>query len=189
MHWLKSFLGILFFFFLAENTLIAQFQNKPITSKDSLLKANIRKPIIRSAIIPGWGQITNKKIWKVPLVYGAIGTSAYFFFRNVKQFKEAKTAYVLAVDGDTSNDNQIIQPYYSVKNQPERIRVFRNQVRQNVDYSVLFFILSWGLNVMDAAVDAHLKSFDVSDDLSIHFKAGYFPLAKTNGIGIVLNIK
>ena len=189
MHWIKSLMGILFFFFLAENALMAQFQNKPISAKDSLLKANIRKPIVRSAIIPGWGQVTNKKIWKVPLVYGALGTTAYFFIRNVRQFKEAKTAYALATDGDTSNDNQIIQPYYSVKNQPERIRVFRNQVRQNVDYSVLFFILSWGLNVMDAAVDAHLKSFDVSDDLSLHIKAGYFPLAKTNGIGIVINIK
>jgi hypothetical protein len=189
MHWLKSFLGICFFFFLAENEVLAQFQNKPISSKDSLLKASIRKPIIRSAIIPGWGQITNKKAWKVPLVYGALGTSAYFFFRNVRQFNEARNAYALATDGDTSNDNQIIQPYYSVKNQPERIRVFRNQVRQNVDYSVLFFILSWGLNVMDAAVDSHLKSFDVSDNLSLNIKAGYFPAAKTNGIGIILNIK
>ncbi len=189
MHWIKSLMGILFFFFLAENAIMAQFQTKPISAKDSLLKANIRKPIVRSAIIPGWGQITNKKAWKVPLVYGALGTSAYFFIRNVRQFKEARTAYTLAADGDTSNDNQIIQPYYSVKNQPERIRVFRNQVRQNVDYSVLFFILSWGLNVMDAAVDAHLKSFDVSDDLSLQIKAGYFPAAKTNGIGIVLNIK
>jgi len=162
MHWIKSILGILFFFFLIENGLVAQFQSKPISAKDSLLKANIRKPIIRSAILPGWGQITNKKAWKVPLVYGAIGTSAYFFFRNVRQFKEAKTAYALAVDGDTSNDNQIIQPYYSVKNQPERIRVFRNQVRQNVDYSVLFFFFSGGLNFMDAALVPHLSSLNVS---------------------------
>lgn len=189
MHWIKSLIGILFFYFLAEHALMAQLQSKPVSAKDSLLKAKIRKPIVRSAIIPGWGQITNKKAWKVPLVYGALGTSAYFFIRNVRQFKEARNAYTLAADGDTSNDYQIIQPYYSVKNQPERIRVFRNQVRQNVDYSVLFFILSWGLNVMDAAVDAHLKSFDVSDDLSLQIKAGYFPSAKTNGIGIVLNIK
>ncbi|HEX2682930.1 MAG TPA: DUF5683 domain-containing protein, partial [Ferruginibacter sp.] len=65
---------------------------------------------------------------------------------------------------------------------------FRNQVRQNVDYSALFFILFWGLNVVDATVDAHLKTFDVSDDLSLQIRAGYSPLANTNGISLVLNI-
>jgi Family of unknown function (DUF5683) len=61
-------------------------------------------------------------------------------------------------------------------------------VRQNVDYSVLFFIAFWGLNVIDAAVDAHLKTFDVSDGLSLQIKPGYSPMANTNGISLVLNI-
>jgi len=152
-------------------------------------KYSPRKAIIRSAIIPGWGQVTNKKIWKVPIVYTALGTTAYLFFRNLKQFKESSQAYILASDNDPSNDNQIIQPYYSVKDQPERIKVFRNQVRQNVDYSVVFFIFFWGLNVADAAVDAHLKTFDVTDKLSIQFKPGYSTLANTNGVSIYLNLK
>ncbi|MEI2749658.1 MAG: DUF5683 domain-containing protein [Ferruginibacter sp.] len=147
-----------------------------------------RKAIIRSAIIPGWGQIYNKKYWKLPLVYGALGTSAYLFFRNLKQYKEAKEAYILATDNNPNNDDQIQQPYFTVKDQPERIRTFRNQVRQNVDYSVLFFIIFWGLNVADAAVDAHLKTFDVSDDLSLHIKPGFSPMARTNGISLVLAI-
>jgi len=147
-----------------------------------------RKAIIRSAIIPGWGQIYNKKYWKLPLVYGALGTSAYLFFRNLKQYKEAKEAYILATDNNPNNDDQIQQPYFTVKDQPERIRTFRNQVRQNVDYSVLFFIIFWGLNVADAAVDAHLKTFDVSDDLSLHIKPGFSPMARTSGISLVLAI-
>jgi hypothetical protein len=148
-----------------------------------------RKAIIRSAIIPGWGQITNKKIWKLPLVYGALGTTTYLFFRNINQYNEAKKAYILATDNDPSNDIQIPQPYYSVKSQPERIRVFRNAVRQNVDYSAVFFILFWGLNVVDAAVDAHLKTFDVNDKLSLQFKGGYSPMARTNGLSLVMSIK
>lgn len=149
---------------------------------------NPNKAVIRSLILPGWGQVTNKKYWKLPLVYGALGTTGYMFFRNIKQYKDSKQAYILATDNDPGNDNQIKQPYYSVKDQPERIRAFRNSVRQNVDYCVLFFIAFWGLNVADAAVDAHLKTFDVSDDLSLQIKAGYSPLANTNGVSLVLNI-
>lgn len=145
-----------------------------------------RKAIIRSAILPGWGQYTNKKYWKIPLVYGALGTTGYLFFRNLSQYKEARMAYRLASDTIASNDNLIPEPYYSVRSQPQRIATFRNQVRQNIDYSVLFFILFWGLNVVDASVDAHLKTFDVSDDLSIKIKPGFSPMARTNGVSIIL---
>lgn len=142
----------------------------------------------RSLILPGWGQATNKKYWKIPFVYGALGTTTFIFFRNIKQYNEARQAYILATDNDPTNDDLIKQPYYAVKDQPDRIRVFRNAVRQNIDYSVLFFIAFWGINVADAAVDAHLKTFDVSDDLSLQIKAGHSPIANTNGLSLVLNI-
>ena len=154
----------------------------------SAKKYNPGIAIRRSAMLPGWGQYTNKKYWKIPLVYAGIGIPAYLFTRNLKQYKEAKNAFSLATDGDPANDDQIKEPYYSVRTQPDRIRVFRNSVRQNVDYSVLFFIIFWGLNVADAAVDANLKTFDVSDDLSLQIKGGYSPLANTNGLSLVLNI-
>ena len=163
-------------------------KTQPFAKIDPTKPYNPRIATIRSAIVPGWGQITNKKYWKLPIVYGAIGTTGYLFFRNLKQFKEADRAFKLASDNDPSNDDQIIEPYYSVRIQPDRIKNFRNQVRQNVDYSVLFFIFFWGLNVADAAVDAHLKTFDVSDDLSLRLKMGYSDLAKTNGISLVLKI-
>ena len=142
----------------------------------------------RSAILPGWGQYTNKKYWKIPVVYAALGTTGYIFFRNKKQYKEARDSYTNAVDGNPANDYLIPQPYFTIKDQPERIKTFRNQVRQNLDYTVLVFIVFWGLNVVDATVDAHLKTFDVSDDLSLQIKPGYSQLAGTNGISIVLNI-
>ena len=157
--------------------------------KDTASIYNPNKAIFRSAIIPGWGQICNKKAWKVPIIYGALGTTGYLFFRNIRQYKDARDAYILATDGDPSNDNQIKQPYYSVRNQPERIKDFRNAVRQNVDYSVVFLILFWGLNVADAAVDAHLKTFDVSDKLSFQLKGGYSPITNTNGLSLVITFK
>ena len=165
------------------------FSKKTVTKKDSSNKKyNPGIAIRRSAILPGWGQYTNKKYWKIPIVYAGIGIPAYLFFRNLKQYREAKDAFTLATDADISNDILIKEPYFSVRSQPDRIRVFRNSVRQNVDYSVLFFIIFWGLNVADAAVDANLKTFDVSDELSLQLKPGYSPLANTNGISLVLNI-
>ena len=158
--------------------------SKPVISKTY----SPRVATIRSAIIPGWGQAINKKYWKIPVVYAALGTTTYIFFRNVKQYNEASDAYANAIDGNPGNDYQIPEPYFSVKDQPDRIKSFRNQVRQNVDYSVLFFILFWGLNVVDATVDAHLKTFDVSNDLSLQIRPGFSPLAQTNGISLVLNI-
>jgi hypothetical protein len=193
MYAFKKWIFFLLIIFLANENILAQEDSLLIpvlhVKKDTILTFNPKKAIIRSAIIPGWGQITNKKIWKVPLVYGALGTTAFLFRRNIIQYRESKSAYILATDNDPSNDDQIKQPYYSVKDQPERIKEFRNAVRQNVDYCVVFFVLVWGLNVADAAVDAHLKSFDVSDNLSIQFKAGYSPMARTNGLSLVMTIK
>lgn len=167
---------------------IAAQQKISIADTAKAKKYNPKIAIVRSAIIPGWGQATNKKYWKIPLVYGALGTTTYLFFRNVNQYKDSRQAYILATDNDPSNDNQIKQPYYTVRSQPERILAFRNAVRQNADYCVLFFIVFWGVNVADAAVDAHLKTFDVSDDLSLQIKPGYSPMAGTNGISLVLKL-
>jgi hypothetical protein len=208
MTFIKSIV-IVFFFLLTRSNLCAQKdtlilkdtgiiqKNKKtivkkektkIFSIDTSKPYNPRVAILRSAIIPGWGQFTNKKYWKMPIVYGALGTTAYIFVRNIKQFREANSSYKNAIDGDTSNDKLIPEPYYSVRTNPDRIKNFRNEVRQNVDYSVLFFIAFWGLNVVDAAVDAHLKTFDVSDNLSLQIKPGYSPMANTNGISLVLDI-
>ncbi|MCX6323563.1 MAG: DUF5683 domain-containing protein [Sphingobacteriales bacterium] len=178
--------------FAQGDSIILPLPDKKISSaptlkiSDTLPLHSPRKAAIRSAILPGWGQVYNKKYWKVPLVYGALGTTTFLFFRNLTQYNDSREAYKLAVDNDPSNDDQIKQPYYSVKDQPERIKSFRNAVRQNMDYCVLFFILFWGLNVVDASVDAHLKSFDVSDNLSIHIRAGYSPLAKSNALSLVI---
>lgn len=169
-----------------SGSVIGEKKIQPIT--DTAKKYNPNVAIIRSALVPGWGQATNKKYWKIPIVYGALGTTTFLFFRNLKQYKEARQAFIYASDTIPGNDYLIKEPYFSVRNQPGRIRTFRNQVRQNLDYSVLFFIVFWGLNVADAAVDAHLKTFDVNEDLSLLIKPGYSPMARTTGLSLVLNI-
>ncbi len=156
------------------------------SSKKTMVVFNPRKATFRSAVLPGWGQIYNKKYWKLPLVYGALGVTGGIYFYNVKYYEKLKNAYINLNDGDDTNNGNIDPEFRNLS--ANAVRSYRDSFRQNVDYSVLFFILFWGLNVVDATVDAHLKMFDVSDDLSLHLKPGFSPLANTAGISLVLNI-
>ena len=143
--------------------------HKNILSSDtSAKKYNPRIATFRSLIIPGWGQATNKKYWKIPIVYGALGTTAAIFFYNLKTYKQLRQAYIYISDTIPGNDALINSQFKNLS--PESIRSYRNSFRQNVDYSVLFFLFFWGLNVVDATVDSHLKAFDVSNDLSMKIR-------------------
>jgi hypothetical protein len=171
-------------------------QNK--SAIDSILKHHSpKKAAIRSAILPGLGQIYNKKYWKLPIVYGALGTTAVVFIFNYKTYKDLQFAYKAKVEAQEqripnrrpdSIDYKKADPQLVLLDE-NALRSYRNQYRKRIDYSALVFILFWGLNVADAAVDAHLKTFDVSPDLTFHFKVGHSQLAGTNGISLVLAFK
>ncbi|GAC1423314.1 MAG: DUF5683 domain-containing protein [Flavisolibacter sp.] len=174
---------------------------KPITQHlnkiDSLLKYHSpRKAAISSAILPGLGQIYNKKYWKLPLVYGGLGTAAYVFFFNLSTYKELRFAYKAKTEVipkipyaiSDSVDYKKIKSFLLPLSLND-LRTNRNAFRKNIDYSVLVFILLWGLNVADAAVDAHLKTFDVSPDLTLHLNIGHNKLGGTDGVSLVLALK
>ncbi len=159
--------------------------------KDSLNEVHSpRKAAIRSALIPGWGQAYNKKYWKIPIVYGALGTTAGVFIYNIQTYKELRVAYRGKYNARVLNDST---DYFKMKTKyipisEESLRFNRNEFRRNIDYTVLVFIALWGLNVVDATVDAHLKSFDVSPDLSLRIKPGHSEMANTSGLSLVLQI-
>jgi hypothetical protein len=147
----------------------------------------------RSAILPGWGQAYNKKYWKIPIVYGALGTAAGVFIFNIKNYKDLRFAYTAKYKASLQPPLRDSTDYFKIKPNLlplslESLRFNRDQFRRNVDYSVLVFILLWGLNVVDAAVDAHLKSFDVSPDLSLQINTGRSEMAGTNGVSLILKI-
>lgn len=155
-----------------------------------------RKAALLSAVLPGAGQAYNKKYWKMPIVYGALAVPVYTFTDNLKWFQRTRFAYntlykmMNPAIHDTSGYESVypqLKPFVDARDQAG-LRNYRNQFRKNVDYSVLAFIVLWGLNVMDAAVDGHLRDFNVSDDLSIQLKPGLSPMANTAGISLVLNI-
>ena len=146
---------------------------------------------IRSAIIPGWGQVYNKKYWKVPIVYGALGTAAGIFFYNLTWYKRTRYAYKVLYTQDTGSYSKVYTQLQALirNNDVNGLKNYRDEFRRNVDYSTLFFFLLWGLNVVDASVDANLKTFDVSPDLGLRFHAGYSEMANTNGISLILSFK
>jgi len=164
-------------------------------SKVDTVKKKIYDPKVaarRSAIIPGWGQAYNKKYWKIPIIYAGLGITGYIFVNNIKIYKEYKFAYSARVkagppDYDSTDYHQLDNIYKTLS--PNSIRSARDEFRRYVDYSALIFIVLWGLNVVDATVDAHLKNFDVSPDLSLQIRPGYSDMARTNGVSLVLTFK
>jgi hypothetical protein len=146
---------------------------------------------LRSAILPGLGQIYNKKYWKLPIVYGALGISGSIFVFNLKWYKRTRYAYKVLVARDTPNFVNVHKDLqlFIKRGDANSLSYARDEYRRRIDYSVLFFVIMWGLNVVDAAVDAHLKAFDVSPDLSLQFKPGHSDMAGTNGMSLVLNFR
>jgi hypothetical protein len=162
-----------------------------------------RKATIRSAILPGLGQVYNRKYWKLPLVYAAIGIPAYTYFYNRSWYRKCQYAlgvidtYTLDSVGATippatlkKVDTKLLP--FVVNGDDNSLRTYRNEFRKDQDYSVLFFLLFWGLNVVDATVDAHLMYFDVSDQLSMHLQQpspGYLaPGSSATGLSLVFDL-
>jgi hypothetical protein len=164
--------------------------------KDTVVKKKVHSPrqaTIRSLILPGLGQIYNKKYWKVPIVYAAIGFPVYQFVDNKKWYNRTRYALTIVSNNRTDPDSLArVHPQLArlveMKAQGSLIN-YRNQFRKNMDYSILFTLLMWGLNIVDATVDGHLKAFDVSDDLSMRIKPAMINGGFNPGLSIVLNFK
>ncbi len=149
----------------------------------------------RSLIFPGLGQIYNREYWKLPIVYGALSIPTVAFIYNNTWYQRTKKAYILkfraeqtgATAADTANLANIDPRLKNLSS--GSLQGYRNEFRRDRDYSVLWFLIVWGLNVADATVFAHLKEFDVSDNLTMQVKPTINPLTKSNGVGIVFNLK
>lgn len=159
-------------------------------------KHNHRLATKRSAIIPGWGQAYNKEYWKIPLVYGALSIPTITFFYNNTWYNRTRTAYDLLAKASEPNASQTdIDNYNNNVNEKLRgfslgsLQSFRNSFRKDRDYSILWFVVVWGLNVVDATVFGHLKDFEVSDNLSMQINPSINPINNSKGFSLVFNIK
>jgi hypothetical protein len=147
---------------------------------------SVRKATILSAILPGAGQIYNRKAWKVPIVYAAFAGMGYLVKFNHDQFRDYENALLLRFDNDPSTVD-VFQDQYSDDN----LRSLSDFYRRNRDLSVVGMVLIHVLNIIDAHVDAHLYNFDISDDLSLRWQPALTPIngSYNAGFNIALQFK
>ena len=164
------------------------------TTKPTPKKHIPRIATIRSAIFPGLGQIYNKEYWKLPIVYGAIAIPTYTYFYNDHYYGITKYAYEARykqlVNGDNSGVAGI-DPLL-VNLDINSLLKYRNSFRRDRDYSIMWFVIVWGLNVVDATVFAHLKDFSVSDNLTMKVEPKIMPAGTftvSTGLGLTFSLK
>lgn len=164
-----------------------EFPKEVIT--DSVIE--IREPIdplspakaaFFSAILPGLGQAYNKKYWKIPIVYGAIGIGVYFYIDNNNNYNRYRDAYKSRLAGFENDE-------FFGKVTTEGLERGQKFYRRNKELSLLVTIGMYALNIIDANVDAHLLQYNVDENLSLapHYKLN--EVDASGNIGLTLNFK
>lgn len=148
------------------------------------------KAAFYSAVLPGLGQAYNKKYWKIPIVWAAIGTGIYFYTSNNKEYNRYRDAYKSRLAGFTNDEfyfdaqgNQLTEPRVTTDGL-ERAQKF---YRRNKELSILVTVGLYALNIIDANVDAHLMQYNVDENLSLtpHYRIN--ELDGKGNAGITLN--
>ena len=184
---------IYIFLFLSVNSIIAQksdtltlSKQKEITFKDRSTEENNyynplapAKAAFYSAVLPGLGQIYNKRYWKVPIVYLGIGTSIYFYKLNNDDYNRFRNAYKRRLAGYTDDEfwGNGTTPIVS----SDRLEDAQKTAKRNKDLSIAVAVAFYLLNIIDANVDAHLRQFNVNNDLTLE------PVFKLNPIDTKAN--
>ena len=146
------------------------------------------KAAFYSAVLPGLGQAYNKKYWKIPIVYAALGTGIYFYIDNDKQLNRYRDAYKSRLAGFT-NDEFYSDDGTTQLITTERLEDAQDFYRKNKEISLLVTIGLYALNIIDANVDAHLMQYNVDENLSLspHYKIN--EMNATGNLGLTLNYK
>ncbi len=125
-----------------------------------------------SLVLPGAGQVYNKKYWKLPIVYGALGGMSYLVYRNTQNFRTVRDAYLIRVDDDPNTIDQFVDRYSDGS-----LNALRLDFKEQQELTIIGLSVVYVLVAVDAFVDAHMIDFDVDDDLSL----GINPTLLQNG--------
>lgn len=154
-----------------EEKKLEAFDSGEYTRMDPLAPA---KAAFYSAVLPGLGQAFNKRYWKIPLVYAAIGSSAYGFINADNAYRKFRDAFKSRRMGFMTdpyydlNGNGIFPGFPDVSD--SSLQKAQEQAQQDRDFALVMTIGMYALNIIDANVDAHLKQFNVNADLSINYR-------------------
>lgn len=125
-----------------------------------------RSVLYKSMMIPGWGQIENRQAWKVPIVYGIFAGVGYYTVVLNNQYRDYRAAFYNQSRGEESDFRFGPTPERLFGINPQQLQSARDSFRNQRDFMFVVMALAYGLNILDAYVYAHMRSFDVSDDLS-----------------------
>lgn len=139
------------------------------------------KAAFYSAILPGLGQAYNRSYWKIPLVYAAMGTSIYFYIDSSKQYNTYRDAYKRRLAGFQDDE------FIGILDENDLINA-QKQFRENRDFSLMFTIGFYILNIIDANVEAHLDQFSISDDLSFRPSQVFNQATGQNAFGLTFKL-
>ena len=157
------------------------------TDTSKKVKSIASKAALRSALLPGLGQVYNKKYWKVPIVYGALAIPVSLFSYNRTWYKKTRFAYSVRTLKDSANFPNI-DPQLEPLSTPS-LKLYRNEFRKNMDFSVIGLLLLWGINIVDATVDGHMRTFDISDEITLGIKPTISNNLGGGGISMILSFK
>ncbi len=150
-----------------------------IKVKKPIVEHSPRRATIYSAVLPGLGQIYNRKYWKLPLIYGGFVTFGYFINFNNELYVKYKNAYSDLLDSDPttrSYEKIDVYAYYLKRNQISQfqtnLKLAKDATRRNRDLVVISTAVFYALNIIDASVDANFFNFDIGDDLTINWTPG-----------------
>jgi hypothetical protein len=159
-------IGITCFVFFAVSAKAQLSDTTQIKSKAEIkAKHSPKRAALYSAIVPGLGQAYNKKYWKIPVIYVGFGALAYSFNYNQSRFVKYRTAYKYRIDGDSNTVDNFVGVYSD-----DNLNTLQKYYHRYRDLTVIGVAVLYVLNVVDASVDAHLFSFDVSDNLSMNIQ-------------------
>ena len=155
-------------YFLLENRLSnsAAVQDSVDTGSSQQEFPQPKSVMLKSLMVPGWGQIINKQAWKVPIVYGLYAGVGYYTYTVHQDYRDYKAAYYNSQRGEDTDFKFGPTPERLQGVSANQLRSNRNSLRNRRDLMFVVFVLAHGLNAVDAYVFAHMRSFDVSDDLT-----------------------
>jgi hypothetical protein len=142
-------------------------------------KHSPHKASVYSAVLPGLGQAYNRKYWKIPVVYAALGTSVYFLDMNRTEMRTRQDALTLLLDGDPSTN-----PSNDLATTPiDVLKAERSYYRTNRDYSIIACAAFYIINIVDATVDAHFYKFNIDQPLALQKQRHWY--MATSKVGFV----
>ena len=158
--------------------------------------SNVKKATTLSLICPGAGQIYNKSYWRAPIVVGGLASMVYVIDWNNRGFQRFKTAYSLRADFEHNPDKYpegVSPDEFKGRYSASYLKNLRDSYRRNRDLSLLLTAGVYIFQAVDAHVDAHLKDFDISDELSVELHPIFdYQHTQINGshpvFGVNLNI-